>query len=82
MHANTTLTAARPSSPLTAHHCTPHHRTELNAYRPKPRNNTGVNLLSENPVDVPKVRRPWGWGRGLVGWCVSVGFPEDPVVVG
>ncbi|PNW78427.1 hypothetical protein CHLRE_09g397900v5 [Chlamydomonas reinhardtii] len=28
---------------------------QLNAYRPKPRNNTGVNLLSENPVDVPKV---------------------------
>ncbi|KAG2428128.1 hypothetical protein HXX76_011808 [Chlamydomonas incerta] len=28
---------------------------QLNAYRPKPRNSTGVNLLSENPLDVPKV---------------------------
>ncbi|KAG2454215.1 hypothetical protein HYH02_001249 [Chlamydomonas schloesseri] len=28
---------------------------QLNAHRPKPRNTTGVNLLSDNPVDVPKV---------------------------
>ncbi|GLC36151.1 hypothetical protein PLESTB_001375000 [Pleodorina starrii] len=28
---------------------------QLNAHRPKPRNSTGVNLLSDNPTDAPKV---------------------------
>ncbi|GFR48649.1 hypothetical protein Agub_g10603 [Astrephomene gubernaculifera] len=31
-----------------------YYQYQLNTYRPRPRNNTGVNLLSDNPADLPK----------------------------
>jgi hypothetical protein len=44
----------------------------LNAYRPKPKNSTGVNLLSDNPADAPKKEKVGargcevgGGGKGL-----------------
>ncbi|EFJ43770.1 hypothetical protein VOLCADRAFT_106719 [Volvox carteri f. nagariensis] len=34
-----------------------YYQFQLNTHRPRPRNSTGVNLLSDNPVDAPKVEK-------------------------
>lgn len=58
--------------------------TELNSYRPRPRNTTGVNLLSDNPADMPKVsdslQKPC-WLANAVPHCAVPPQPPGLVAV-